>query len=325
VKQVPLGDQGLVVSQQGLGCMGMSDFYGALDDAESTATIERALDLGVTFLDTADMYGVGANEELVGRAIKARRDEVVLATKFAVRRDPNDPTARTVDNSPAYIKQAVRASLGRLGVDHIDLYYMHRWDGRTPIEESVGAMGELVQAGLVRYLGLSEVSAQQLRQANAVHPISALQSEYSLWTRVIEPAILPTARELGIGLVAYSPLGRGFLTGALPKPEDLPDGDFRKTNPRFLADNSAIADAVREVADGLGGGVTPAQVALAWVHSRGADVVPIPGTKRRTYLEQNVGALDVRLSDADLAKLEGLAAATQGERYAPAANPDRQH
>jgi len=322
VKQVPLGDQGLVVSQQGLGCMGMSDFYGPIDDAESIATIERALDLGVTLLDTADMYGVGANEELVGRAVKSRRDEVVLATKYAIRRDPNNPSYRGIDNSPAYIKQAVQASLGRLGVDHIDLYYMHRWDGHTPFEDSVGAMAELVQAGLVRYLGLSEVGADQLRQATAVHPISALQTEYSLWTRSLEPEILPTARELGIGLVAYSPLGRGFLTGALPKAEDLPDGDFRKTNPRFLADNTAIADAVREVAEGLG--VTPAQVALAWVHSRGDDVVPIPGTKRRTYLEQNVAAADVTLSEADLVKLEGLAAATQGERYAPAHNPDRQ-
>jgi aryl-alcohol dehydrogenase-like predicted oxidoreductase len=321
VKQVPLGTKGLVVSQQGLGCMGMSDFYGPRDDTESIATIERALDLGVTLLDTADMYGFGANEELVGRAIKGRRDEVTLATKFAIERRTGDPTFRAVNNEPAYIKKAVQASLTRLGVDHIDLYYMHRYNSATPVEESVGAMGELVQAGLVRYLGLSEVRADVLRRAEATHPISALQSEHSLWTRHIEAEILPTARELGIGLVAYSPLGRGFLTGALPPISELTDGDFRKTNPRFQEDNQAIADAVREIADGLG--VPPAQVALAWVHSRGDDVVPIPGTKRRTYLEQNVGAVDVTLSAADLATLDTLADTVKGERYKPASNPDR--
>ena len=320
MKQVPLGNQGLTVSQQGLGCMGMSEFYGAGDDAESMATIERALDLGVTFLDTADMYGRGANEELVGRAIKSRRDEVVLATKFGVERSAENPTFRGINNDPAYIRKAIQASLTRLGVDHIDLYYMHRHNPQTPIEDAVGAMAELVQAGTVRYLGLSEVDADTLRKAYAVHPISALQTEYSLWQRHIEADILPTARELGVGLVAYSPLGRGFLTGAVPKPEELPDGDFRKTNPRFLEDNQAIADTVHEVADGLG--VAPAQVALAWVHSRGEDVVPIPGTKRRRWLEQNAGALDVTLSAADLAKLDGLAAVTKGERYPTAMNPD---
>jgi aryl-alcohol dehydrogenase-like predicted oxidoreductase len=322
VKQVTLGNQGLTVSQQGLGCMGMSEFYGVGDDAESMATIDRALDLGVTFLDTADMYGIGHNEELVGRAIKGRRDEVVLATKFGIERRAEDPAYRVVRNEPDYIKRAAQASLTRLGVEHIDLYYMHRYNGQAPIEEAVGAMAELVRAGTVRYLGLSEVTADQLRRAYATHPISALQSEYSLWQRHIEPDILPAARELGTGLVAYSPLGRGFLTGAVPKLEDLPDTDFRKHNPRFQADNQAIADAVREVAAGLG--VTPAQVALAWVHGRGQDVVPIPGTKRRTYLEQNLAAVDVTIPDADLAKLDGLAAITQGERYpASASNPDR--
>jgi aryl-alcohol dehydrogenase-like predicted oxidoreductase len=321
VEQVSLGGQGLVVSRQGLGCMGMSEFYGAGDDAESMATIERALDLGVTFLDTADMYGHGANEELVGRAIKARRDEVVLATKFGVERREDDPTYRGVNNDPAYIRKAVQASLRRLGIDHIDLYYMHRHNPATPIEDAVGAMAELVQAGTVRYLGLSEVDSDTLRKAHAVHPISALQTEYSLWQRHIEDDILPTARELGTGLVAYSPLGRGFLTGTLPKPDELPDSDFRKHNPRFREDNQAIADTVAAVAERHG--VAAAQVALAWVHSRGRDVVPIPGTKRRRWLEQNVAALDVRLTEDDLAELEGLAAATKGERYPAASNPDR--
>jgi aryl-alcohol dehydrogenase-like predicted oxidoreductase len=321
VRYVPLGNRGLTVSQQGLGCMGMSEFYGEGDDGESMATIDRALDLGVTFLDTADMYGRGTNEDLVGRAIKSRRDEVVLATKFGIERRDGEPGYRGINNDPAYIRTAVQASLRRLGVEHIDLYYMHRHNPATPIEDAVGAMAELVQAGTVRYLGLSEVDADQLRRAYAVHPISALQTEYSLWQRHIEADILPAARELGVGLVAYSPLGRGFLTGAVPKAEDLPDSDFRKHNPRFRADNQAIADTVREVADGLG--AAPAQAALAWVHSRGEDVVPIPGTKRRRWLEQNVGALDVTLGEADLARLADLYAQVQGERYPTASNPDR--
>ena len=326
MKQVPLGSQGLVVSRQGLGCMGMSEFYGRTDERESIATIHRALELGVTLLDTADVYGQGANEELVGRAVKGRRDEVVLASKFGIVRRPDDPTYRGLRGDPEYVRSSVRGSLQRLGVDHIDLYYLHRRDPATPIEDTVGAMAELVGAGTVRYLGLSEVDAEQLRRAHAVHPITAVQSEYSLWERGIEAEVLPTARELGIGLVPYSPLGRGFLTGTVTSAESLGEEDFRKSLPRFQPENAdanrVIAETVRQVAAERG--VTPAQAALAWVHAQGEDLVPIPGTKRRTYLEQNVAALDVTLTADDLARLDGLAAQVRGERYgATAVNPDR--
>jgi aryl-alcohol dehydrogenase-like predicted oxidoreductase len=300
--------------------MGMSEFYGHADEVESTATIHRALDLGVTFLDTADMYGTGHNEELVGKAIRAvddRRDEVVLATKFGVVRDPVDASMRGIKGDPEYVRQACDASLRRLGLSHIDLYYQHRVDPDTPIEDSVGAMAELVTAGKVRYLGLSEVTADELRRAHAVHPITAVQTEYSLWTRELEDEVLPAMRELGVGLVAYSPLGRGFLTGTVTSPEGLSADDFRRTNSRWQPEhadaNLRIAETVREVAAAKG--VTPAQVALAWVHSRGEDVVPIPGTKRRKYLEENVAAADVSLTAAELSRLEPLASLVQGARY----------
>jgi aryl-alcohol dehydrogenase-like predicted oxidoreductase len=315
--QVPLGSQGLVVSRQGLGCMGMSEFYGDTDEAESTATIHRALDLGVNFLDTADGYGIGANEELVGRAIRDRRGEVVLATKFGVVRDPDNPSFFGIKGDPEYVRQACDASLRRLGVDHVDLYYQHRPDPDTPIEDTVGAMAELVAAGKVRFLGLSEVTADQLRRAHAVHPITAVQSEYSLWARELEGEVLPAMRELGVGLVAYSPLGRGFLTGTVSEPDALSDNDFRRHIPRWQGENFdvnlRIVDTVREVAAAKG--VAPAQVALAWVHSRGSDVVPIPGTKRRKYLEENVTAADLTLTEAELARLEPLAGLVRGSRY----------
>jgi aryl-alcohol dehydrogenase-like predicted oxidoreductase len=315
--QVPLGSQGLVVSRQGLGCMGMSEFYGDTDEAESTATIHRALDLGVNFLDTADAYGIGANEELVGRAIRDRRGEVVLATKFGVVRDPDNRSFFGIKGDPEYVRQACDASLRRLGVDHVDLYYQHRPDPDTPIEDTVGAMAELVAAGKVRFLGLSEVTADQLRRAHAVHPITAVQSEYSLWARELEDEVLPAMRELGVGLVAYSPLGRGFLTGTVSEPDALSDNDFRRHIPRWQGENFdvnlRIVDTVREVA--TANAVTPAQVALAWVHSRGSDVVPIPGTKRRKYLEENVAAADLTLTEAELARLEPLAGLVRGSRY----------
>lgn len=323
VPSVPLGTQGLAVSRLGLGCMGMSEFYGESDQAESIATIHRALELGVSFLDTADMYGYGANEELVGRAIADRRDQVVLATKFGNVRNPDDPRDRRIDGSPDYVRQACDASLRRLGVDHVDLYYQHRVDPRTPIEETVGAMAELVQAGKVRYLGLSEASAETIRRAHAVHPISALQTEYSIWTRDLEDEILPTLRELGIGLVPYSPLGRGFLTGGIRSLDDLDEEDFRRNNPRFQGENLRANIAIVERIDALAAekGATAAQVALAWVLAQGDDVVPIPGTKRRSYLEQNVGALAVDLSEDELATLSGVAA--QGERYPDMSSIDR--
>ncbi|WP_320671204.1 aldo/keto reductase [Patulibacter defluvii] len=315
VPSVPLGRQGLTVSRLGLGCMGMSEFYGESDQAESIATVHRALELGVTFLDTADMYGYGANEELVGRAIADRRDQVVLATKFGNVRNPDDPRERRIDGSPEYVRQACDASLRRLGLDHVDLYYQHRVDPKTPIEETVGAMAELVQAGKVRYLGLSEASAETIRRAHAVHPISALQTEYSIWTRDLEAEILPTLRELGIGLVPYSPLGRGFLTGTIRTLDALDEGDFRRHNPRFQGENLRANIAIVEQIDALAErkGATAAQVALAWVLAQGEDVVPIPGTKRRSYLEQNVGALDVTLDAEDLASLSAVAG--QGDRY----------
>ncbi|MGO9900542.1 MAG: aldo/keto reductase [Solirubrobacteraceae bacterium] len=311
-----LGRQGLTVSAQGLGCMGMSEFYGPGDDAESIATIHRALDLGVTLLDTADIYGPHTNELLVGRAIADRRDQVVLATKFGIVRDPENPRMRGVNGRPEYVRACCEASLRRLAVDHIDLYYQHRVDQSVPIEETIGAMAELVDAGKVRFLGMSEASAQTLRHAHAVHPISALQSEYSLWSRDIEAEVLPAIRELGIGLVAYSPLGRGFLSGAIKSTDDLAADDFRRSNPRFqrenLTRNLALVDTVGELARAHD--CTPAQLALAWVLHQGDDLVPIPGTKRRTYLEQNVAACELALDAADLAALAGLGSAA-GDRY----------
>jgi aryl-alcohol dehydrogenase-like predicted oxidoreductase len=315
IQIVPLGSQGLQVSRQGLGCMGMSEFYGDADDAQSIATIHRALELGVTLLDTSDMYGPFTNEQLVGLAIADRRDKVVLATKFGVVRD-EDGSRRGVDGSPGYVRSACEASLRRLGVDHIDLYYQHRVDPKTPIEETVGAMGELVQEGKVRFLGLSEAAPETIRRAHAVHPISALQTEYSLWSREPEGEILPTVRELGIGFVPYSPLGRGFLTGRLKSLEELDANDFRRTVPRFgdqhLDANLRIVQAVEALAAEKG--VTAAQVALAWVHGQGEDIVPIPGTTTPRHLETNVAALDVDLSDDELARLSGLGTAT-GDRY----------
>jgi len=313
-----LGTQGLEVSQQGLGCMGMSEFYGEGDDAESTRTIERALELGVTFLDTADMYGPFTNEQLVGKAIAGKREQVVLATKFGNVRGENGERLG-IRGDAEYVRQACDASLRRLGVEHIDLYYQHRVDPNVPIEETVGAMAELVAAGKVRYLGLSEASPETIRRAHAVHPISALQTEYSLWTRDVERKILPTVRELGIGFVPYSPLGRGFLSGRWSSPEELPAGDFRKGNPRFqgenFARNMAIVTRVRELADAKG--ATPAQLALAWVMARGDDVVPIPGTKRVRYLEENVAATEIELTGEDMLQLEDAApvGAAAGERY----------
>src|SRR5438552_250647 len=300
-----LGTQGLTVSALGLGCMGMSEFYGARDDDEAIATIHRALELGVTFLDTADMYGPFTNERLVGRAIAGRRDEVVVATKFGnVRSEQGERLG--IRGDADYVRNACDASLERLGVDHIDLYYQHRVDFETPIEETVGAMAELVQAGKVRHLGLSEASPHTIRGAHAVHPITALQTEYSLWTRDPEAGALETCRELGIGFVAYSPLGRGFLAGRFSSPDELDDGDFRKGHPRFsganFEQNRRLAQGAQELAKEKG--VTPAQLALAWVMARGDDVVPIPGTKRRSFLEQNVAAVDVELTSGDLERLD---------------------
>lgn len=315
-----LGASGLSVSAIGLGCMGMSEFYGPADEVQSLAVLNRALDIGVDFLDTADMYGSGENERLLSKVLSTRRDEVVLATKFGFMRDPANPSARPVNGRPEYVRQAADTSLERLGVDHIDLYYQHRVDPNVPIEETIGAMAELVRAGKVRHLGLSEASAATLRRAYAVHPITALQSEYSLWSRDIEDGILPACRELGIGLVAYSPLGRGFLTGAIQSTDELDASDFRRQNPRFqpgnFERNANLVQAIRMIADARG--CTPAQLALAWLLDRAPDVVPIPGTRRLARLEENAAATTIQLRDEERSQIEEILQAQEiaGERYA---------
>ena len=309
----------LAVPTLGLGCMGMSAFYGTTDETEALATIDRALELGCNFLDTAEMYGPFTNEELVGRAIARRRDEVVVATKMGIRFAPTDenPLNRVLDGSPENVRRSIEGSLGRLGTDHVDLYYLHRVDPKTPIEETVGAMAELVLEGKVRHLGLSEASADTLRRAHAVHPIAALQTEYSLWTRDVEAEILPACRELGVGFVPYSPLGRGFLSGRFKSPDELDEGDFRRSGPRFQGDaleqNLRLVAKVEELAGEKG--CTPGQLALAWVLAQGEDVVPIPGTKRRPYLEENLAAADVALSTDDLARIDAEVPAAAGDRY----------
>jgi aryl-alcohol dehydrogenase-like predicted oxidoreductase len=319
-----LGPDGPEVSEIGLGCMGMSAFYGATNEGEARATIARALDLGCNFLDTSDMYGPHTNERLVGSAIAARREEVFLATKFGIKLVKHDDLInRVVDGSPDYVRAACDASLQRLGVEHIDLYYQHRVDPNTPIEETVGAMAELVAAGKVRHIGLSEASAATIRRAHAVHPITAVQTEYSLWTRDVEEEILPTLDELGIALVAYSPLGRGFLSGRFTSPDELEEGDFRRHGPRFtgenLTHNLELAARVRELATERG--ITPGQLALAWVLHRGEHIVPIPGTKRVSYLEENLAAAAVRLSEADVERITQAIPPAAGERYPPAVMP----
>lgn len=326
MKKRALGRQGLVVSELGLGCMGMSEFYSGRDEQESIATIHRALDLGVTFLDTADMYGPFTNEKLVGRAIRDRRDQVILATKFGNVRT-EDGGWGGVNGKPEYVRQACDASLQRLGVETIDLYYQHRVDPTVPIEETVGAMAELVQQGKVRYLGLSEAAPVTIRRAHTVHPITALQTEYSLWSRDPEDEILPTVRELGIGFVPYSPLGRGFLSGAITKPEDLATDDYRRKSPRFQGENFyknlQLVEQVKTIAQEKG--ATPSQLALAWLLAQGEDIVPIPGTKRRQYLEENVAATDITLTDEDLARIDAVAPKgfAVGDRYADMSSVNR--